>query len=617
MNKKCLSLVVMILVFAVFVVPGFAQNWTGNGGGGMSLAILAPKATGLGENQSYLPVLVQGEFVSNFSGYSAISVMDRVSLQKVYDELLSGYYSDDDEAGLNLGHLTATDYILTGNITRTATEYVLQIQITKTADKRTTASYSGRFTFAELDNLTGIRRASLDLLKKMGVTLTAQAQRELSGAAAINHVNAQTALARGITAQRQGTKIAALSYYFEAAAYDPSLLEAVNRTSILNANITGSNIGDNLRSDQQWYDEWKARLTETEQYFDNLNRTDSIPYTLFYSGEIKQGAQNYNNRTATLSIETHLHGSDIWTVAIERTLQMIYDGLDATGRKNTWGLAGWPQRGVTNLNAFTRQSNNFNVVFELLNDRNQVIGRQTLQSGGSWELKSGRPIVTVNADVGRTLNFQNVNIDNISDNMTIQVATVNGTDAATAVRIGVLQIQALTKSEFDLNVRMANLFRFSRGTILGWGDEGNRLLRSTNRGIGIVFPATIWGDPVIAIGSRAFQNNNRLTEVTLPDSIRSIGEAAFHSDYTTPQLHLKSVTIGANVAMAFNPFRYTYKNTNDATALTDDGFRVTYDRSNKAAGTYTYSTGKAMAKNVFVFSNITEWSYSSPSGTDR
>jgi hypothetical protein len=51
------------------------------------------------------------------------------------------------------------------------------------ADKMTVATYSGTFTFAELDNLTGVRRASLELLQKMGVELTEKARQELAGAA--------------------------------------------------------------------------------------------------------------------------------------------------------------------------------------------------------------------------------------------------------------------------------------------------------------------------------------------------------------------------------------------------------------------------------------------------
>jgi hypothetical protein len=99
--------------------------YTGDGGKGRSIAILAPTGTGLAENQNYLPTLVQGEFVSNFSGYSAISVLDRVSLDEQYAELLSGYYDDDAKAGQDLGHLPPTEYIMSGSITKTATGYAL------------------------------------------------------------------------------------------------------------------------------------------------------------------------------------------------------------------------------------------------------------------------------------------------------------------------------------------------------------------------------------------------------------------------------------------------------------------------------------------------------------
>jgi len=559
-------------------------NWSGDGGKGMSIAILAPKATGIEENQSYLPALVQGEFVSNFSGFSAISVLDRERLEDQYSELLdSGYYSD--SVGLDLGHLTTT-HIMGGSITRTATGYALQMQITKTSDKMTVASYSGTFTFADLDNLTGIRRASLELLQKMGVTLTAQAQGILTGAALDNHINAQTALARGITAQKQGTEVAALSYYYQAAAFDPSLTEALSRSSILNANITSGNIGDNVRNDIQWRKDWVARLTETEQYFDSSNRTAPMPYTLFYvSDEIKQGAVNYQNETVSLSIETHLHGSGIWTLSMERALQAVYDGLDATKRKDAWQLASWPRQGVTNLNAFSRHSQNFSVVFELLNDQNKVIGRQTLQSGGSWELNwSGRPVVNVYADSRKTLNFQNVSANDITDRMSIRVATVNGIDAETAARNGVLQMRAITRREFDRN----GSYRFEKGEIKGFANDSamkaeiairtERL--STIREL--IIPNTIWGDPVVSIGDKAFWGNY-INSVTIPNSVRIIGSLAFS---TNNGFIISQITIGANVEF-----------------VDDLSFVSFYKKNDKKAGTYTYV-------NVPLLLLASHWKYS-------
>jgi hypothetical protein len=212
---------------------------------------------------------------------------------------------------------------MTGTITRTASGYALQTQIASTSDGMTRASYSGTCTAAELDNLTGIRRASLELLGKMNVQLTEKAKQELSGAGSAASVNAQTTLAKGITAQKQGTEVAALSYYYQAAAFDTSLLEAAGRASVMNADISSGNIGSiggSIRNDIQWRRSWVERLTETERYFDSFFKASSLPYTLFYSTDIKQGAINYQSETATLSIDVNLHPSGVWAGSHSDTL---------------------------------------------------------------------------------------------------------------------------------------------------------------------------------------------------------------------------------------------------------------------------------------------------------
>ncbi|MDR1072166.1 MAG: hypothetical protein LBL45_00610 [Treponema sp.] len=262
--------------------------WNGEGGKGKSIAVLAPRTTGLAENQNYLPALVQGEFVSNFSTYSAVSVLDRSRLEEQYTELLSGYYAEDADAALDLGHLPPTEYILGGNVTKTASGYALQIQITKTADKTTAASYSGMCTFAELDDLTGVRRASLDLLQKLGVEPTERTSTELAGAAAVTHVNAQTALAQGLTAQRSGTVVEALSYYYEATKFDPSLAEAASRSSILSADIQGGNIGQNVRNDIQRRAAWVKTLDEAVAFF-----KQHPPFEIVYDPTLTTGRTDY------------------------------------------------------------------------------------------------------------------------------------------------------------------------------------------------------------------------------------------------------------------------------------------------------------------------------------
>jgi len=589
----------IIAAFIVFTQQQLqaSQNWTGNGGKGMSITILAPQATGLEERQSHLPALIQGEFISNFSSYSAIDVLDWQRREAIYVHILSSpSYSDSVQAqtARELGNLIPTTHFMDGKLLKTPTGYNLQVSIIRNSDKITTASFSGNFTFWELNNLTGIRRASLELLPRAGVTLTAKAQQELAGAAQANYVTAQTALARGVTAQRQGTEVAALSYYFQAATFDPSMTEAVNRSSVLNADITSGNIGDNVRNDIQWRRQWVERLKETEEFFDNFNKMESMPYTLFYTNDIKQGTINYEKETVTMSIETYLYSSGIWTLSIERALQAVWDGLNATGRKDTWQLGNWPQRGVTDLNAFARKSNNFSVVFELLNNQNKVIGKQILQAGGSWELNwSGRPHIVISAPDRKTMNFQNVDANEITDRMTIRVASVNEKDAESAAIDGVLQIWAITKNQVATDDR----FRFAKGEIQGFTNNVGGVTE-------LIIPRTIWGDPVISIGNGAFRGiglikvtipnsvrtigdeafrDNKLTSIVIPNSVISIGNEAFHQPNLFPN-GILSITIGANVDITRKPFQ------TETYSLDRDSFEDSYNKGGKKAGTYTFST---------------------------
>jgi hypothetical protein len=452
--------------------------YTGSGGKGISIAILAPKAAGLTENQDYIPALVQGEFVSNFSGYSALSVMDRENLDNVYGELLSGYYDESDEAGLDLGHLTSTDYLMGGSITKTATGYALQMQITKTSDKMTIASYSGTCTFSELDNLAGIRQASLDLLQKIGVELTDRAKAELSGAAETNRINAQTALARGITAQQGGTVVEALSYYYQAAAFDSSLLEAASRASVMSADISSGNIGADVRNDIQRRKEWQKIITEAEDYFSR-----HLPWEIVYDPALNQGEVDYESETVSLLFNLEVKPSDGF-----RTVNTILKGLAATGKIKEWNMQYWPLSSSVFVDSITARDPGWGPVRSGDDMYNRII-RKKLSIGAQLVNATGKVIAVTSCDVFCPLKFRNfkansnvfergvqvrevytwdsyvvaetgypyyinifagelssgvmfesVNANDITDHMTVEIVSVNGIDAETVARDGYIRI---------------------------------------------------------------------------------------------------------------------------------------------------------------------------------
>ncbi|MDR2495049.1 MAG: leucine-rich repeat domain-containing protein [Spirochaetaceae bacterium] len=154
--------------------------FTGTGGAGKSIAILVSKYKEAGVDlPTVLPEVVQSALITDFKKYSAIEVLDRETLDRLLQETIDPTYEDSLDI-VRLGHVTHTDYIMTGSILKTRTGYVMSLHIANTRDGRINASVSVPCTLDELENLTGIHKAAADLLPQLGVSLTGKAKQELA-----------------------------------------------------------------------------------------------------------------------------------------------------------------------------------------------------------------------------------------------------------------------------------------------------------------------------------------------------------------------------------------------------------------------------------------------------
>ena len=148
--------------------------FTGNGGKGKRIAILVPEYKGPQEAGVNIPRLLQSAFIADFNKYSALSVLDRETLDPIYRDNLDI---------VRLGQITQTDYIITGTIIKTSAGYAVSVHIANTQDGSINAAHIGTYTLKGLENLTGIHKATAALLPALGVTLTDRATRELTGPA--------------------------------------------------------------------------------------------------------------------------------------------------------------------------------------------------------------------------------------------------------------------------------------------------------------------------------------------------------------------------------------------------------------------------------------------------
>jgi len=543
--------------------------WTGEGGKGISLAAIEPVGKGLTPNDQWLLPFIHHSITGDLGKFSAMTVFDRQNLEKLlaeHTEFKPGEYSDEDY--VKIGQLTNARYILNGTISKTGSTYTLEFTLTDTQTSEKTLTEvkvvtvipastdeeSGETKAAEtaevtelvevesgkrkvtltrtsvtqisLENLSAVKGVSAELLTEIGVALTDRGLAELKEPLSISTVNAETSLARGIIAQRQGKEAAALSYLFQAASLSPSLAEAEKRSSALTAQITGGIAGKDLRDDLNWRRDWVARLTETENFISAL----TPPYTLFYSTMVEVGTTNYQTETVELKIQTNMQAS--WIPFIQRALQVVYDGLNATNRKNEWGLAAWPSKGLTNANPFASQKQyNIQVAFELLNDKDQVIGKQTsnIRPAFGFTFNNNKVGVNYTEDSFSTVSFNGVKINDITDILKVRIASVTGTPAQSA---------QLPTVAFLGTVQQWNSYRFyplldiSNGVIRGFkkSASANEIAQYSNL---IILPDA-WGTPlgITSVKNLAFYEK-QLTSVSIPDGAASIGDFAFAKNQLT------------------------------------------------------------------------------------
>jgi hypothetical protein len=387
-----------------------------------------------------------------------MTVLDRQNLEKILAaqmEFTSEYYSDDDF--ISIGNLTNTQFILIGSLSRLNTEYLLELSIADPVTGERIASYPPtNCSYDELASLAVIKDASEELLTQIGVTLTDNGKKTLH---TINKstANAETALSKGIIAQRKNTVVEALSYYYDAVSFEPSLPEAKDRLSVISAEITSGNIGQSVRNEIEARRSWANILDECAVFYNS-----HLPFEIIYNPELSQGKIDFNSETVDLSFMLKIVPSTGFKV-----IEDVFEGLGNTGKKNAWGFDAWPFSIESGIQNHYNVSDDFKdirsdrpgreyiytyykripIKIELLNESGKIIGNITINAniemGTAKALKLGtsklsyhdltdaivyNPIIHPKTSVCE-IHFGNINANDITDTLTIKILSVNGIGA--------------------------------------------------------------------------------------------------------------------------------------------------------------------------------------------
>jgi membrane-associated protease RseP (regulator of RpoE activity) len=219
--------------------------------------------------------------------------------------------------------------------------------------------------------------------------------------------------------------------------------------NITTANITSGNIGEDTRNAIAWRRAWVQRLTECDQYVENYVRS-ILPSTLIYSTELTKGEIDWDKETIPISFAINLQPDRNWPNPIIGVVDAVYTGLSETGQSAVWKLDNWPNKNASGGNSKVawNKTVKYDTVVELLNDQGLVIGRQNVSLSAGWvtNFNKGKTTKTESATT-TTVTFPAVDVNKITDKLTIRVVSLDGTNAETAAQTK--KVSILTQSDYQ------------------------------------------------------------------------------------------------------------------------------------------------------------------------
>jgi len=579
-----------------------------------TIAVPAPKSVNLGAENGWIPLFIQGVITSNLQQYSGMKVIDRQNADMVKaEQKLSERAEFDEKNAIALGKMTSARLIVTGSITGKGAGCALLFSITdaETGETKATATVPNCL-FSALENGEAANRISYDLMTGYGIALSADVKNKLTQKADVltAETSAQASVAKGIIAEQGGLNIEALTYYIQARKNDKKFSEAARRAASMTTVVVGGNFGAYAKNLIKLRNDWDNLLRETAK----LMASSEPTFALKYYSDITPGAIDYNKGIMAIGISApYLYQDNFvdWYDENQKIEEELLSALHKIPESKDWGEKinnfPWSYADDTGGNNWMQRQNVFRkFIFDVsLHDANKnAIAKKRIRFDVSSFFPERKKFLIENSlendeELGEIIFPASVN-DADTDSLFISIgsADANGKNVSIIplpadVLSPAKALKAVKNEEFKGTLKIGcapAFFHINRmyGDSIKYGYENEFFLEIKNikkatldlsemislRDIpdncnihyfeieNLILPETIF-----YIGSESLGRCNELKTLTVPKSLRIIGDDAF-TDYSWLRIihyagtkdDWKKITIGKrNRALDRVKIKYNYQ----------------------------------------------------------
>lgn len=411
-----------------------------------TIGILKPEGIFLSSDEQWIPEMIKSVMNNNFRKFASgrITVMNITDEEALNNEITKSLLGPNDE--LSLTARMAARSIMTGRVIKIqgTTQFTLEFTVTETETHAILAAYSKNHSDIEIIEGIALNKATESLLKDLNVKLNEAGTYALYGASN----EADTALAKGLSAAETGHGLQAMNYLFNAVSYNTTALQAsaplevVQRQNERELQGAGSIVMDFFERQELW----QNRLDEFNSFYSH-----HAPFELFYTPPTPTNMRGSGeNRTYDLQFKIGLRWNQNQIEVMEKVLQeYILDGLIKNPPQDVqrWELRGLPD----NSNLFMGPDNFiFNLDINVENERGDILSSSPIRLNASLYRYQGK--IYADCIQEYEASFRNINYirDQITPQLYIRIVSINNINIRTAGESGFIRVAQTQDRELPI-----------------------------------------------------------------------------------------------------------------------------------------------------------------------